>query len=402
MTETVLPLDGIRVLDFTQVIMGAAATQVLADYGAEIIKVERPGSGDIFRKSLPSEPGSNNPAFASVNRNKRSVELDPKAPDDAAVLRKLVATSDVIANNFRPGVMKRLGLDYESVRAVNPRIIYAEATGFGPNGKYVHKGGQDILAQAYSGVMLRKADPTHPTAIYPTSLADYGAAMHLAQGILLALMVRERTGQGQKVEVSLYDSMIALQHQESAVELADQPELNWTARPLTTVFEASDGELVIVGAFKENPLRDVCEALGLEDLSQQPEFADPESRLDNKKALHELLAEAIANLTVNETISRLESVDILCAPVRSLSQALDDEHTQPMIVEVNGPEQRGNERHIGSPIHLSSTPPRPANSAPLLGADNEWLRTVLDSEPFRDPFGPASRVRAAASEGSTE
>ena len=377
---TALPLDGVRVLDFTQVIMGAAATQILAEYGAEVIKVERPGIGDIFRSSLPHEPGTNNPAFASANRNKCSVELDPRAADDAAALRRLVEISDVMVNNFRPGVMERLGLDYDSVRSVNPRIVYAEATGFGPTGKYVHKGGQDILAQAYSGVMLRKADAAHPTAIYPTSIADYGAAMHLAQGILLALMARERTGRGQKVEVSLYDSMIALQHQEAAMELAGAPDLNWASLPLTGVFDGADGQIVIVGAFKENPLRDICAALEIDDLSARAEFGDVESRKANKAELHGLLGAAIARHTVAENIARLESVDILCAPVRSLGEALADDHSAPMIVEVDGAAapSPSPERHIGSPIHLSDTPAQAGRAAPLLGAENEWLRGLLD------------------------
>ena len=375
---TALPLDGVRVLDLTQVIMGAAATQILAEYGAEVIKVERPGTGDIFRRSLPHEAGTNNPAFASVNRNKRSVELDPRVEDDANTLRRLVEISDVIVNNFRPGVMERLGLGYEGVKSINPRIIYAEATGFGPTGKYVHKGGQDILAQAYTGVMLRKADAAHPTAIYPTSIADYGAAMHLAQGILLALMARDRTGLGQKVEVSLYDSMVALQHQEAAMELAGAPELNWASLPLTGVFDASDGQLVIVGAFRENPLRDICVALDIDDLSMHHDFADIESRKANKDGLHALIEAATARHTVSENISRLESVDILCAPVRSLSGALADDHTAPMIMEVSGPAVPRSERHIGSPIHLSHTPAQPGQAAPLLGADNDWLRGLLD------------------------
>lgn len=381
---TALPLDGVRVLDFTQVIMGAAATQILGDYGAEVIKVERPGIGDIFRRSLPHEPGANNPAFASVNRNKTSVELDPRSDDDAGLLRRLVEVSDVIVNNFRPGVMERLGLGYESVRSVNPRIIYAEATGFGPTGKYRHKGGQDILAQAYTGVMLRKADTAHPTAIYPTSIADYGAAMHLAQGILLALMARDRTGLGQKVEVSLYDSMVALQHQEAAMELAGAPELNWASLPLTGVFRASDGQLVIVGAFKENPLRDICIALDIEDLSMLDEFGDRESRQANKHSLHAMIEAATARHTVEGNISRLESVDILCAPVRSLGETLVDDHSAPMIIEVSDPAGLRSERHIGSPIHLSETPARVGHTAPLLGTGNQWLRDLLD------PAGGAS------------
>ena len=378
MTTLPLPLEGIRVLDFTQVIMGASATQLLGDYGAEVIKVERPGSGDIFRNSLPHEPGTNNPPFASVNRNKKSVELDPRSADDAVTLRRLVEISDVIVNNFRPGVMERLGLGYNDVRSVNPQIIYAEATGFGPSGKYVHKGGQDILAQAYTGVMLRKADNAHPTAIYPTSIADYGAGMHLAQGILLALIARERTGLGQRVEVSLYDSMIALQHQEAAMELAGAPELNWASLPLTSVFSASNGQLVIVGAFRENPLRDICNALDIEDLSGHEEFGDIESRKANKDALHSLLEAATTRYTVEENLSRLESVDILCAPVRSLGEALVDDHSAPMIVEVDGPSAPQSERHIGSPIHLSDTPARTSRAAPLLGADNEWLQSLFD------------------------
>ncbi len=378
---TALPLDGVRVLDFTQVIMGAAATQILGDYGAEVIKVERPGTGDIFRRSLPHEPGTNNPAFASVNRNKKSVELDPRALEDAETLQRLVEISDVMVNNFRPGVMERLGLGYEAVKSVNPRIIYAEATGFGPTGKYVHKGGQDILAQAYTGVMRRKADAAHPTAIYPTSIADYGAAMHLAQGILLALVARDRTGLGQKVEISLYDSMIALQHQEAAMELAGAPELNWASLPLTGVFNASDGQLVIVGAFKENPLGDICDALEMEDLSKHPEFGNLESRKANKEALHALIEAATARRTVTENLSRLESVDILCAPVRSLSETLADDHSAPMIIEVNDPIRPQSERHIGSPIRLSGTAARVGQPAPLLGAHNRWMRDLLDAVP---------------------
>ena len=381
---TALPLDGVRVLDFTQVIMGAAATQILGDYGADVIKVERPASGDIFRMSLPHQPGTNHPAFASVNRNKKSVELDARSKDHAEILRRLVEISDVMVNNFRPGVMERLGLGYERIRSVNPRIIYAEATGFGSTGKYVHKGGQDILAQAYTGVMLRKANAAHPTAVYPTSIADYGAAMHLAQGILLALMARDRTGLGQKVEVSLYDSMVALQHQEAAMELAGDPELNWASLPLTTVFDASDGQIVIVGAFKENPLRDICNALELEDLSMHDEFEDIESMTANKDVLHALIEAAVSQHTVEENLSRLESVDILCAPVRSLSEALVDDHSAPMIIEVRGPANPQSERHIGSPIRLSETPARVGLAAPQLGADNEWLRGLLN------PAQPAS------------
>ena len=149
--------------------------------------------------------------FSSLNRNKRSVALNLKSEQDRAAVLRLVETADVVVNNFRPGVMERLGFGYDDLGRINPRIVYAFGTGFGLDGPYAHKGGQDVLAQAMSGAMHRRADPALPLSIYPTTLADYAAGMHLVQGILLALMQREKTGEGQRVAVSLYDSMLAMQ-----------------------------------------------------------------------------------------------------------------------------------------------------------------------------------------------
>ena len=181
----------------------------------------------------------------------------------------------MVVNNFRPGVMERMGFGYEACQALNPRIIYAIGTGFGLEGPYLHKGGQDILAQAMTGVMARKShDPAIRLAIYATPLCDYSAGMHLVQGILLALLQREKTGEGQQVAVSLYSSMIAVQMQEAAMWMMRGKELNWAAMPLTGVFETTDGAMVMVGAFKQNPLRDICKALELPDLSAEERFAD--------------------------------------------------------------------------------------------------------------------------------
>ena len=213
-----LPLSGIRVIDFTQVMLGPCCTQMLGDYGADVIKIEKAKGGDLSRWSLGDDPdGLNNPVFSSLNRNKRSVTLDLRGEEGREVVRRLVAKSDVVVNNFRPGVLDRLGLGYEALREINPRIIFAYGSGFGPTGPYSHKGGQDILAQALTGVMRRKADERHPLSIYPTALADYSAGMHLVQGILLALLQREKTGEGQIVHVSLYNSMLDMQMQEAAM-----------------------------------------------------------------------------------------------------------------------------------------------------------------------------------------
>ena len=188
MTVATQPLTGIKVLDFTQVMMGPCATQMLADYGADVIKIERPGAGDLSRTSLADDPdGLNNPVFRSLNRNKRSIALDLRGEAGKAIVYDLVKTADVVVNNFRAGVMDRMGFGYEALSKINPRIICAFGSGFGQSGPLSHKGGQDILAQALSGVMARKPDQSLPTSVYATALADYSAGMHLVQGILLAL-----------------------------------------------------------------------------------------------------------------------------------------------------------------------------------------------------------------------
>ncbi len=246
-----LPLEGVRVLDFTQVMMGPCCTQMLADYGADVIKIERAGWGDLSRWSVGEDPdGGNNPVFASLNRNKRSVAIDLKTEEDRAAVLRLVETSDVVVNNFRPGVMDRMGFGYDDLRRINPRIVYAVGTGFGLDGPYVHKGGQDVLAQAMSGAMHRRSDPSVPLTVYPTALADYAAGMHMVQGILLALLQRGKTGEGQQIAVSLFNSMLAMQMQEAAVWMMRGRELNWAAMPLSGVFETLDGAVVMVGAFK--------------------------------------------------------------------------------------------------------------------------------------------------------
>ena len=250
-----LPLAGIRVIDFTQVMMGPVATQMLGDYGADVIKIERPPTGDLSRTSIPDDPaGLVGPVYCSLNRNKRSVVLDLRKAEDRAALLDLIRGADVVVNNFRAGVMERMGLGHDELERINPRLIYAVGTGFGLTGPYAHKGGQDVLAQAMSGVMARRSNETDPLAVHATTFADYCAGMHLVQGVLLALLQREKTGRGQQVSVSLLDSMIAAQTQEAAAHLMRGQELNWGAMPLSGVFETSDGALVMVGAFKTDPL----------------------------------------------------------------------------------------------------------------------------------------------------
>jgi crotonobetainyl-CoA:carnitine CoA-transferase CaiB-like acyl-CoA transferase len=365
------PLSGVKVLDFTQVMMGPCATQMLADYGADVIKIERPGAGDLSRSSLADDPdGLNNPVFRSLNRNKRSIALDLRGPEGKAIIYDLVKTADVVVNNFRAGVMDRMGFGYEALSKINPRIICAFGSGFGQNGPLAHKGGQDILAQALSGVMARKPDKSLPTTLYSTALADYSAGMHLVQGILLALMQREKTGVGQSLSVSLYDSMLAMQMQEAAMWLARKSELNWGAFPLTGVFETTDGALVIVGAFKANPLQDICRALGLPDLSADPNYTTFAKQVENKAELHRLFRSKLSTNTTAYWLGKLDEQDLLCAPVQTLGEALASGQTaaNKMVIELNSM------KLVASPITMGESAFKLRHAPPIL---NEHGSEVL-------------------------
>ena len=269
--------------------------------------------------------------------------------------------------------MERMGLGYEELSALNPRIIYAFGTGFGRSGPYAHKGGQDVLAQAMTGVMARKADPDHPLAVYATALADYSAAMHLVQGILLALLHREKTGRGQEVDVSLYDSMIAMQTQEASMWMMREERLNWAAMPLTGVFETTDGAVVLVGAFKQNPLRDICTALEIDDLSTEERFSTMEGMREHRAELQATFRERFRQESTAHWIERLEAQDLLCSPVRSLADALEDPQTKEngMLVEARN---RGESlRMVGAPIHMSSAPFELRHTPPHLGEHSEEI-----------------------------
>jgi crotonobetainyl-CoA:carnitine CoA-transferase CaiB-like acyl-CoA transferase len=375
-----LPLSGIRVVDFTQVMLGPVATQMLGDYGADVVKIERKGSGDLSRSTFEPVAGHDNPVFCSLNRNKRSIALDLRDSAHMAAVRALIAGADVVVSNFRAGVMDRMGLGYEDCRRLNPRIIYAIGTGFGETGPYAHKGGQDVLAQALSGTMARRADASLPLSIHATTFADYSAGMHLVQGILLALLHRERTGEGQKVSVALYNSMLAAQMQEAAGILMADMDVNWAAMPLTGVFETQDGAIVVVGAFKENPLRDICAALDIPDLSTDGRYATLAGQFAHKHELQSIFRERYRTNTTAHWLARLEAQDLLCAPVRELREALADPQTahNAMILEGHDGEQAM--RVVGSPIRLSNAPVTMRRTPPRLGEHTEdvlaELRTV--------------------------
>jgi formyl-CoA transferase len=302
------------------------------------------------------------------------------------IVHQLIRDADVVISNFRAGVMDRIGFGYEKCRELNPKIIFASGSGYGPKGPYAHKGGQDVLAQAMSGVMMRRADESVPMSIYPTALCDYTAGMHLVQAVLAALIGVAKTGEGQCVEVSLYDSMIAMQMQEATCHLETGKEINWAEMPLTGVFPTQDGALVLVGAFKENPLLDICNVLGIEDLSQ--EYPVLEKQREGKAYLQGRFRDEFAKNTTAHWIAALEEVDLLCAPVKNLSEVLADEQTKAneMIVEFEHP-INGQRQAIACPIHFSALDCGVRMAPPRLGEHNDEILEEL---------GMSSAARASA------
>jgi len=378
---SVAPLDGVTVLDFSQIEMGPCATQVLGDFGADVIKIERPGAGDLSRVHM-KHPSGESAVFWSLNRNKRSVAIDVRAPLGREAVYRLARKADVLVHNFRPGVMERLGLGYADLSALNPRLIYAFGSGYGPTGPYRDKGGQDVLAQAMSGIASRRADPEAPPEPSATPIADFTGGMLLVQAILLALLARERTGRGQLVHVSLLDGMLAMQLQEASAWLNLGQRLNWGAFPLSGTFRTLDGHVVMVGAFKANPLQDICRGLGIDDLSADPRYATHEAQVAHRDELQARWRQELGARTTKQVVDALESVDILCAPVNDIEAALHDPQVanNQMVLEMRHPAV-GSIKTVGIPVKLEGTPGSVRRSPPLLGEHTREVLTELGFSP---------------------
>jgi crotonobetainyl-CoA:carnitine CoA-transferase CaiB-like acyl-CoA transferase len=380
-------LDGIRILDFTQVIFGPAATQVLADHGADVIKIERPGQGDLARGFGPWQDEQSLP-FASLNRNKRSLTLNLKDPEGLAVVHRLLQKTDVLVHNFRSGaVMQKLGLDYESLKEKYPRLIYAAGSGYGSKGPYVerNKGGHESMAQALSGVTELFIGPRGTPQRIPFTVADFTGGMLLAQGVLLALVARARTGEGQYLETSLLDGMMSMQAWTTTRLLnAPQAEDDGSAgatspkgNPLDgAVFKTADGFLMVTALFRPFAvlMGDLQTALGIEGLAGDARFATLETAKDNRTALYEKLEPIFLTRTSDEWIPLLEAQDILVAPMRTTAEALTDPQlaVNDLIIEVEH-DTLGKMRHVGPPLRLAGTPATAHRAAPLLGEDSQQV-----------------------------
>jgi formyl-CoA transferase len=374
-----LPLAGIRILDFTQVQFGPMATQILADFGAEVTKIERPRLGDISRTIDTKSIGVDDSAsFLSLNRNKRSLVLDMKHPDAMGIVHELLEKTDVIVSNFRAGVADRMGLGYDALKAKYPGLIYASGTGFGETGPLNGMGGQDMVLQSISGATWHNRDGDGRPAIFPTPFVDFGSGMALVQGILMALLERNTSGLGQRVDVSLLDTALFAQMQEYTQWMMRRFENHWERDNLVGSFKTADGWITVVGLFRPDPLEAICKGLDIEDLTAEPEFATAELQLENRVALWRILDEQFSRFTTDEAVQRLSAQGVLCGPVLDYDAVLA--HPQVVhndVVRTLDHPVLGPTKVIDNPVRLSAATDRPYETAPLLGQHTEQILREL-------------------------
>lgn len=375
------PLEGIRVLDFTWAQQGPYATVLLADMGAEIIKIEHRegerGRGVGGRKGAPTS------YFVAHNRGKRSVTLDVRRPEAREIVYRFAKEVDVVVSNMRPGAMDRLGFDYETLSALNPRLVYACASAFGPHGERTPVPGNDIIGQASGGIMLRSGPEGGPPTPTGAAIADQVGAMVLCSGILAALLKRERTGEGEQVDVSLYGSQIALQSWEIDTEsfsgeTAPRAGLGHpllTSRAVWRAFQAADGWLVIGGATTDK-FAALCDELGLNDLAER--YPDDRSRAAGMADIHPLLEERIRTRPADEWIARFRARDIFCGPVQTYADILADPQARANGYVAAMPHPALGETLIaGCPIQFGREPRTELAPPPELGDSTERYLTEL-------------------------
>ncbi len=375
-------LLGLRVLDVSQVLAGPYAAMLLADMGADVIKVEAPGHGDHSRQMAPRISDDLSGAFLAVNRNKRGISLDLKDSRGRDLLHRLAATADVLIENFRPGVAARLGIDFETLSQVNPRLVHCSISGFGQTGPYATRGGFDLVAQGMSGLMSVTGTAAGEPVKCGVPITDLGAGMFATYGILAALAARERTGRGQQVDTSLFETGLGMEVWE-AVEFfhtGNTPQPTGSAHRLGAPYQAfrcSDG-YINVGAdgAKHWPL--FCKALGIPELADSPDFATNPDRLANLPELVERIEERTKAETREHWLEILEEVGIPAGPINTVPEALADPQAlaREMVVEVEHP-TLGTLKALGPVVKLSDTPARVVSAAPDLGQHTDEVLSEL-------------------------
>jgi CoA:oxalate CoA-transferase len=368
------PLEGLVVVDMTRVLAGPFCTMMLADLGATVVKVERPEGGDDSRAFGPFVKGES-AYFMSINRGKKSVTLDLKSPRGKELLRRLVEKADVLVENFKPGVMKKLGLDYETLRQVNPRLVYAASTGFGQTGPYSARPAYDLVIQGMGGLMsITGPDGDHPTKV-GSSVADIFAGIFTCIGILAALQNRARTGTGQMVDVAMLDCMVAILENAVSryVASGESPRPLGNRHPSIAPFSTvptSDG-MITLAAGNDELWRRFCKIAGL-TVAEDPRFLTNADRVAHWAELEPLVTAATAQKPTAHWLEVLQAADVPCGPINDIGAVLGDPHVlaRRMLVEVMHP-VAGAMKVPGVPVKFSETPAEVQGPAPVLGQHND-------------------------------
>lgn len=381
-----LPLSGVRILDLTLIMAGPYCTLILGDLGAEVIKIEKPGVGESSREMPPYFFEGQSAYFIAMNRNKKSITLDLKNEEGKKILYELVKKSDVIIDNFRPGVVKRMGFGYDTLKEMNPRIICCSISGYGQTGPFKDRPAFDLVIQARGGIMSYTGEPGRMPARMGAPMGDLTGGLFASQGILAALYQREKTGRGQQIDISLVDCQTSLLTYRAEFFLVG----NDIARPVGSghvsahpirAFKTKTFD-VVIDANTESIFAELCEGLGKPGMCSDPKFISRENRLKNKEELYAILEEAFLGKTGEEWLELLEK-RIPIAPINTIDKALQDPQTlsRNMVVEVDY-ENDKKLKIIGNPIKMSEVEQEVFKRPPYLGEHNEEILTkVLDYSP---------------------
>ncbi|MBR8194007.1 CoA transferase [Burkholderia vietnamiensis] len=387
-------LSHIRVLDLTRVLAGPWCAQTLADFGADVIKVERPGAGDDTRHWGPPYLKDANGAdtaeaayYLAANRNKRSVTVDIATPEGQQIVRELAAQSDVVLENYKVGQLKKYGLDYESLRAVKPDLVYCSVTGFGQTGPYAHRAGYDFIVQGIGGFMSitgeRDSEPGGGPQKAGVAIADLATGLYATIAVLAALAHRDRTGEGQHIDMALLDVQVALLANMNTNFLASgKPPVRWgNAHPNIVpyqTFQTSDG-WIIVAVGNDGQFRKFVEAGGRPELALDERFATNPSRVRHRDTLVPILAEMVKTRGKTDWIAALEAAGVPCGPINELDEVFANEQVVARGMQVSLPHPCGADvKLVRNPIRMSATPPDARTAPPLLGAQTEdVLRDML-------------------------
>jgi len=383
------PLAGVRVLDMSRILAGPSSTQLLGDYGADVVKIERPGVGDDTRKwgppyvrdSAGNESGES-AYYLAANRNKRSVAVDISTAEGATLIKRLAAEADVLVENYKVGSLKKYGLDYDEIKKVNPDIIYCSITGFGQTGPNAHLPGYDLMAQGYGGIMSLTGEPDGAPMKVGVGVADIMCGMYAATAVLAALRHRDMTGEGQAIDVALVDSQIAWLINEGTnyLQSGKVPERRGNGHPNIVPYQvfATQGGHLILAVGNDSQFGRFCEIIGAPELAASPDYSTNIKRIENRATLIPQIEARMAKMEKQALLDAMKAANVPCGEVNDLAEVFDSPQVAARGMRVKMDHPLSEIEVIGNPVKFSETPVTYRKAPPLCGADTEeviqdWL-----------------------------